>query len=347
MKALQKIGPTKAGVRLMEVPEPTIGLNDLLIEVACVGICGSDLHIWRDEKEHRAPVTLGHEFSGLVVAAGRACRRIKVGDRVCCDIETMDGRIGTHVDGGCAPRVSVPENVAHLLPPEVGYEEGALVELVTCMAHSLMYRSRLNPADFVVILGPGPIGLTLLQLVRLWNPRAVFVTGLKDDGVRFELAKQLGADKVLYCEDDPVKEVMAATGGIGADLVIDATGGEAAITQATRMVRMGGWVTVVGLWGHDIKVNLDMVPYRCLTLRGGWGWAGQESGDPAVKMAVGFESWEIALRILALGKLDIRRLVTKRIGLDDWERSYNDLEAKREVKVMMYPNPSLCSPLEA
>jgi len=345
MKALQKLGPTKDGLKLVEVSEPTIvNPTDILVEVACVGICGSDLHIWKDEKECRPPVTLGHEFSGLVVATGKGCKRIKPGDRICCDIETLNGRIGTHVDGGYASKIVVPENVAHILPPEVDYEEGALVEMVTCMAHTLMYRSRLQPAETVVILGPGPIGLTLLQLVRLWSPRAVLMTGLKEDRIRLEMAKKLGADEVMYSEDDPVRTVLEATGGIGADLVIDATGGDTAITQATRMVRTGGWVTVVGLWGHDIKANLDAIPYRCLTVRGGWGWAGMESGDPAVKMAAGFESWEIALRVLALGRLDMKKLITKRITLSEWEKAYVDLEAKKEIKIMMYPNPLLCSP---
>ena len=99
MLALRKVAPTKAGVVLEEVAEPRCGSKDILLQVMCVGICGSDLHIWRDEKEHKEPVTMGHEYSGLVVQVGSECTRIKVGDRVCGDLETMDGRIGTHVDG--------------------------------------------------------------------------------------------------------------------------------------------------------------------------------------------------------------------------------------------------------
>lgn len=339
MKALRKIAPTKDGLVLQDVPEPTCGPTDVLVEVYCVGICGSDLHIWRDEKEHREPVTLGHEYAGTVVAVGDGCDRIRVGDRICGDLETMDGRVGTHVDGACAPYLVIPEALAHRLPDNVTFEQGAMVELVTCMSHDLMYRSRINPADFCVVLGPGPIGLTLTQLVRLWSPGYVLTTGLKTDDLRLEMARTLGADLTWYSEDDPVAKVMELTGGRGADFVVDATGGEDAIGQATRMARMGGWITVVGLWGRPIKVDLDMISYHSLTVRGGWGWAGMESDSQAVRMAAGFESWERAIRILALDKVDIARMITRRITLDEWHDAYCSLEEKRDIKVLCYPNP--------
>ncbi len=344
MLALRKVAPTKEGLVLQEVPAPRYGPDEILVEVYCVGICGSDLHIWRDEKEHKEPVTLGHEYSGRVVAVGADCRRIKIGDCICGDLETLGGRVGTHVDGAYAPLLAIPESLAHKLPENVTFEEGAMVELVTCMTHDLMYRSRINPADFVVILGPGPIGLTLTQLVRLWSPRFVMTTGLRSDALRLEMAKKLGADLVYTSEDDPVAKVKELTGGRGADFVVDATGGEEAITQAARMARMGGWITVVGLWGHSIRVNLDLVPYNSLTVRGGWGWAGMESDSQAVRMAMGFESWEIALRVLALGKLDLTRMITRRITLDGWQQAFQDLEAKKEIKVMVYPNPDKYGP---
>ena len=177
-----------------------------------------------------------------------------------------------------------------------------------------MYRSRINPADFVVITGPGPIGLTLLQIVKLFSPRAVMVTGLKSDTIRLEKAKELGADYVFYSEDDPVKEVLRLTDGMGADIVMDCSGGEAAITQATRMVKNGGWITAIGLWGHDFTVNLDKIPYNNLTVRGSWGWDGMEYADQAVRLAAGWHSWERALKIMAMGKIRLEPIVTRNIG---------------------------------
>jgi L-iditol 2-dehydrogenase len=339
MRAVQKIAEGREGIVLCDVPEPIVGAADLLIEVGAVGICGSDLHIWNDRKEHKRPVTLGHEYAGVIIGKGKdASDAWHIGDRVCGDLETMGGRVGTHVNGAYAERVAIPERLAHRLPDNVSFEEGALLEQVTCMSHSLMYRTRIHPADFVVITGPGPIGLTMLQLTKLYSPRTVVVTGLKDDTLRLQKARALGADVTLYSEDDPVKDVLEMTNGAGADVVIDCSGGEAAITQATRMVKNGGWITIIGLWGRDIKVNLDRIPYNNLTVRGGWGWDGMEYADQAVRMAAGWHSWERALQIMAMGKVKLAPIITSRIRLEDWRAAFERLERKEEIKVMIYPN---------
>jgi threonine dehydrogenase-like Zn-dependent dehydrogenase len=339
VKALQKFGDGKAGMGIREVPEPSVGPNDLLIEVGAVGICGSDLHIWRDEKEHRRPVTVGHEFSGTVIAKGSDVGdRWAFGDRICGDLETLEGRVGTHVDGACAPLLALPRQLAHKLPDSLTFAEGALIEQVTCMSHAAMRRARIMPGDVVVITGPGPIGLTMLQIVRLFTPLTVIVTGLRSDVLRLEKAKQLGADHVAFSEEDPVEMVLQLTEDQGADVVLDCSGGEAAITQATRMVKNGGWITIIGLWGSDLRVNLDRIPYNNLTVRGSWGWDGMEYQDQAVRMAAGWHSWERALKIMAMGKIDLAPIVTRNIALEEWRDAYEALEAKREIKVMMYPN---------
>jgi threonine dehydrogenase-like Zn-dependent dehydrogenase len=125
---------------------------------------------------------------------------------------------------------------------------------------------------------------------------------------------------------------------VGADVVIDCSGGETAITQATRMVKNGGWITIIGLWGHDIKVNLDRIPYNNLTVRGGWGWDGMEYADQAVRMAAGWHSWERALQIMAMGKVQLKPIITNHVHLEDWRASFERLERKEEIKVMIYPN---------
>ena len=339
MRAVQKWAEGTEGMGLVDAPEPVVGPDDLLIEVGAVGICGSDIHLWRDEHEHRRPVIIGHEYSGVVIGKGQHVGDAwQVGDRICGDLETMDGRIGIHVNGAYAERMALPARLAHHLPDRLSFAEGAMVELVTCMSHAAMYRTRIHPADFVVITGPGPIGLTMLQICKLYSPRAVMVTGLRDDAVRLQKALDLGADCVWCSEDDPVREVLRLTGGEGADVVFDCSGGEAAITQATRMVRSGGWITVVGLWGHDIKANLDNIPYNNLTIRGTWGWDGMEYPDQAVRMAAGWHSWERALKILDMGKIALEPIITSHIPLEGWRDAFERLDAKQEIKVMIYPN---------
>ena len=339
MKALVKWGRGKEKMGIRQVAKPSVSQNDLLIEVAAVGICGSDLHIWRDEKEHKEPVTLGHEYAGVVTEKGSEVgEEWHIADRICGDLETEKGRIGTHVNGAYAPLLSIPKRLAHRLPDNLSFEEGALIELVTCMSYSAMYRSRIWPGDFVVIAGPGPIGLTMLQMVKLFTPRAVMVTGLKSDTERLAKAKELGADYTFYSEDDPVKEVMRLTNGKGVDVCIDASGGEVAIKQCLRMVRIGGWITIVGLWGDDFKTNLDMIPYHCLTVRGGWGWAGMEYDDQMVRQAMGWHSWERALQIMAMGKVNLLPLITRKVRMEEWRDAFEALERKEEIKIIMYPN---------
>jgi len=102
----------------------------------------------------------------------------------------------------------------------------------------------------------------MLQMVQLYSPRTVLVTGLRDDKIRLEKAKELGADYTSFSEDDPAAMVMSLTKGAGADLVIDCSGGDSAIGQALRMVKTGGWITIIGVWGHEVKVNLDNIPYN-------------------------------------------------------------------------------------
>jgi L-iditol 2-dehydrogenase len=339
MKAIQKWAKGKENMGLIDAPEPEVGPDDVLLEVGAVGICGSDLHIRKDEHEYRAPVIPGHEYSGIIAAKGRnVSSQWKIGDRVAGDLETMNGRIGVHVNGAYAERLSLPERLLHRLPDNLSLEEGALVEQVTCMSHSLMYRSRIVPGDFVVITGPGPIGLTMLQMVRLYSPRTLVVTGLREDTLRLQKARELGADLTLVSEEDPVTRIKDLTHGEGADLVIDCSGGDTAIGQALQMVKNGGWITVIGVWGHDLKVNLDAIPYNNLTVWGGWGWGGMEIADQAVRMASGWHSWERALAIMSMGKVKLAPSITRRVRLNEWEDAFARLEQKRDIKVMIYPN---------
>ena len=116
MKALRKLAEGPGNMALVDVPEPAMGPDEVMLEVGAVGICGSDLHIRREEHEYRAPVTLGHEYSGVIVDKGGSVSDAwQIGDRVVGDLETMYGRIGVHVDGAYAERVTVPERLIHRL----------------------------------------------------------------------------------------------------------------------------------------------------------------------------------------------------------------------------------------
>lgn len=92
------------------------------------------------------------------------------------------------------------------------------------------------------------------------------------------------------------------------------------------------------MWGHELKVNLDNIPYNNLTIRGGWGWGGMEVADQAVRMAMGWYSWERSLTIMSLGKMNMASTISRRIPLEDWKDAFQRLEAKKDIKIMIYPN---------
>ncbi len=330
-----KKGPGNMEVREVSIPE--IGNRDVLLKIWATGVCGSDVHILHDEHPYTPPVIIGHEFSGTIEQVGDEVKNFRIGDRVVADLETLEGRLGVEVDGSYAQFMRVPAHLVHKLPENVSLDEGVLLEPLVAVSHALLYRSRIYPADFVVVIGPGPIGLMALQVAQLFSPLAVMVTGLKRDEFRLSKARELGADFTFFSEDDPVKEVLRLTEGKGADLVVDCSGGEESITQATRMTKIGGWITILGLWGKDVKVNIDNLPYNCLSIRGSWGWEGMESGVQVVKTWAGAQSWERALQILALGKVKLEPLITHTFPLNEWEKAFRVVEEKSGLKVLVKP----------
>lgn len=328
-------------MELREVPVPDIGPDDILMKVWGSGVCGSDVHILKDEHPYSPPVIIGHEFSGVVEKVGENVKELKVGDRVVADLETEQGRLGVDIDGSYARYMRVPSYLVHVLPENVTLEEGVLVEPVVAVSHALLERTKINPADFVVILGPGPIGLVAVEVAKLFSPRGIAITGLYTDEHRLEVARELGVDYTFFSEDDPEEKILELTDGVGADVVLDCSGGEEAITQATRMIKTGGWITILGLWGRKITANIDNIPYNNLTVRGSWGWAGMESGKAEIRSRAGSQSWERAMRILALGEINLKSLVTHTLPLTEWREALRICENKKGVKVILKSNEDM------
>jgi len=327
-------------MELRDVGLPTIGSRDVLLRIWGAGVCGSDVHVFRDEHPYVPPVIIGHEFSGEVEQVGDEVTHFRPGDRAVGDLETTAGRLGVDIDGAYASFMRIPSHLVHMLPSTISLREGVLVEPVVAVTHALLERSRIRPADFVVIIGPGPIGLVAVQVARLFSPRKIALTGLRRDRTRLAVGRAVGADHVLIAEEEPEKKILELTGGVGADLVVDCSGGKDSLLAATRMVKIGGWITVLGLWGQSLDTNLDPIPYNCLTVRGSWGWAGMESGDAEIRSAMGRSSWERALKILSLGKIDLPALITHELPLESWQEGLKICEERNGVKVILRPPES-------
>ncbi len=238
MKAIVKAKPV-IGINVLDVPVPKPRTDEVLIEVKAVGICGSDIHIYEwtsgyEFMEKYFPVTLGHEFSGVVAEVGpeaegkfrpgervtsetgKICGRCfycQQGKGVLCEQRLQFGRIGIERDGAMASFLTVPWTSLHRIPPTVTFEEAAMAEPAG-VALGAVRTAVIEPGDDVAIIGPGPIGLMILQMCRARGAGRVAVLGLKEDASRLKVAKELGADPVFIAgQEDAAKTILEMTGG--------------------------------------------------------------------------------------------------------------------------------------
>lgn len=225
MYAVRKLRKGKGNIELVEVPKPKIGSSDVLMKIWAAGVCGSDLNIQEDTHFYDAPVTIGHEYSGVVVDVGSEVYKIKVGDKIVSDIEAPEGWIGVQIDGSYAPFMRVPECVVHVCPPDMDLDSAALVEPVVAIIHCLQERNNIKAGDFVVVVGPGTMGILAVQFAKLRGARAVALVGTRSDEQRLEVGRKVGADYIFYYEDNASDKIFKISKG-GADFVADCAGTE-------------------------------------------------------------------------------------------------------------------------
>lgn len=336
MKALVKARHGCGNVELRQVPIPAVGDHDVLMKVWGSGICGTDLHIYNDDyTAYDEGLIIGHEFSAVVVETGRNVTRVKTGDRVVSCLETPSGTMGNdHVNGCHAEYVVMPENQVFRIPDEISMREAILIEIVAGVIYQgLTETLAIHPGDVVVILGSGPIGLMLLQGVKLKSPGAVVITGLRDDGVRVEMAQKLKPTYFFYNDQEVVENVMNLTHGVGADVVIEVTGTEEGINQAIAMAKKGGQIGNFAVYGSKtVQVDLSQVTLKCLNIKGLWGF--HEFSDPDLRPYGGAISYRNALRIAALKKLTLNEMITHEFKLEEFEEAFAVCQKRQGIKVI-------------
>jgi len=292
MKALRKTAHGKGHVELCDVPVPEIGPNDVLMKVYAAGVCGSDILIQEDRHFYKAPVTLGHEFSGIAHAVGKDVTRVKENDKLIADIECGEGKwLGVTTDGAYAPFMLVPEHVIHRVPDHVSLDHACLAEPIVATHHLIQERAQVKVGDDVVVVGPGPMGIMAVQYAKLCGARRVFLIGLRSDEKRMQIGKKVGADYILYSEDEPEKTVQEITRGKGAEFVLECSASEKGVQHAVDCARKAyegpggkGIIVFISLWGKKITLKLDQVSLGQLDIRGSWSWNGRESWEHAVDL---------------------------------------------------------------
>ncbi|MCZ7568389.1 MAG: alcohol dehydrogenase catalytic domain-containing protein [Ardenticatenaceae bacterium] len=306
-------------LRIEEVPVPTVGTHDVLIAPRSVGICGTDISVYKGEFSIARPLVLGHELAGVVTEVGSEVARLKVGDRVTVEpswgceqclycqkgwtLHCMKkSSMGRTVDGALAEFVRVPERVVYQIGDEVAFDEA---QATSTIASALRAMSRLGPwlGTSTAVLGSGHGGLILLQLCRLAGVRTVVVVGGSREH-RLRVAEQLGADLTVRAGSPrSVDTVLGATGGLGVDSAIEASGVPDSVILAMELVRRGGTVMLFGIY----EVPAETFPLadmynKELTLIGSKG---------------GFENYPHAIALLNARKIQLAPLISHNLPLDE------------------------------
>jgi threonine 3-dehydrogenase len=325
MKALVK-QHARPGLWLADVPEPAMGINDVLIKVRKTGICGTDLHIYKwdawAQKTIPVPMVVGHEFVGEIVAIGSNVNDFRVGDIVSAEGHVVCGRcrnclagrrhlcsdtkgIGVNRSGAFAEYISVPmSNVWHH-KPDIDQEVAAIFDPFGNAVHTALSFDLLG--EDVLVTGAGPIGIMAVAIAKHAGARFVVVTDVND--YRLGLAKNMGADIALNVKQGNLGEVQQRLGmKEGFDVGLEMSGDPAAFADMIANMAHGGKIALLGIPSEPIAIDWNKVVFNMLTIKGIYG---REMYETWYKMTVMLE-----------GGLDIKPVITHRFHFTEFEQGF-------------------------
>lgn len=340
--AVVNFAPEKGSVEVRDIPTPEIGPDDVLLEVAHVGVCGSDLHQWTADHSWPVnyPVVLGHEFGGRITALGSNVTGWQEGQRVVSEtaavidhdspmtrrglynLDPSRKGFGYGVNGAMTRFVRVPARILHRIPDDLPFERACLTE-PCCVAYSAVVKNaRIEPGDRVVVLGPGTIGVLCAALARLCGAE-VAVVGLPADAGRLEVAKQYGCEAIIGDASDWAK----ARDGLGCDGVIDAAGASATLKIALDLVRPAGWISKVGWGPQPLGFSLDPLVQKNVKLQGSFSH--------------NWPIWERVIALLSSGALDVQPIIGGIWPIEQWHEAFEKMHAGEVVKSVLAPGLSV------
>ncbi|OJJ44979.1 hypothetical protein ASPZODRAFT_17889 [Penicilliopsis zonata CBS 506.65] len=328
MKAAQFHG--RGDIRVDQVEEPRCGKGQVKMRPAYVGICGSDLHeftagpVLIPEEPHaitgtKYPVTMGHEFSGIVEEVGedvtrlspgqrvavrptifdRTCSACKMGLEYCCENIGFIGLSG--YGGGMATHVVAPVEHFYLLPDTLSLEVAALIEPLAVAWHAVSI-SPFQAGDNVLVLGGGAVGIGVVQVLKLQGAKNIIVAELMEN--RKRLAQEFGATVIVDPrEDDLTQTVRSITAGQGADIVFDAAGVESALNSAIPACRTHGTIVNIAVWEKQPAIRVNELMYSEIM------YMGAALYDESAFVDV--------IEALNNGQLKPEKMITNKIKLDD------------------------------
>ncbi|MFJ4171019.1 NAD(P)-dependent alcohol dehydrogenase [Paenarthrobacter sp. NPDC089714] len=316
------------------LPVPQLQPDQVLVQVAAVGVCGSDVHYF----EHGRigdfvvvhPLILGHELSGRIAAVGTAVDPVRIGERVAVEPQRpcrsctqckagrynlcpdMEFYATPPVDGAFAEYVAIQSDFAYAIPDSVSDDAGALIEPLSVGLWACQ-RAEVKPGSRVLIAGAGPIGIIAAQAARAFGATEIHITDIAEDRLAFAL--EHGATHALNVKTDSVE-------GLDVDAFIDASGAPAAVRAGIKAVGPAGRVILVGLGADDVELPVSHIQNREIWLSGVFRYT---------------NTWPLAIQLLADGKVDLDILVTGKFGLDEAEAALRAGKETGQLKAMVYP----------
>ena len=316
------------------LPLPQLDPDQVLVQVAAVGVCGSDVHYYEHGRigpyivDH--PLVLGHELSGRIAAVGSAVDPARVGRRVavepqrpcrtckqckagrynlCPDIEFY---ATPPVDGAFAEYVSIQSDFAYDIPDSVSDEAAALIEPLSVGLWACE-RAEIKPGSRVLIAGAGPIGIIAAQAARAFGATEIYISDIAEDRLAFAL--EHGATHALNARTDSVE-------GLDVDAFIDASGAPQAVRSGIKAVAPAGRVILVGLGADDVELPVSYIQNREIWLSGVFRYT---------------NTWPLAIQLIADGKVDLDILVTGRFALAESEEALKAGRQPGQLKAVVYP----------
>lgn len=344
MKGLVKFEKGEKGLELREVPEPTPREGELKVKVLAAGICGGDVHAFHDRRYLEMPVILGHEFVGQVSEVCGDVGEFKVGDWVttlpacygCGECEyCKDGRvtlcpqrrsIGSYDDGAMADYVVVPAKYSFKLPDSAKTLQEkkiyALAEPFCCIVRGVYERIDVKPGDVAVVSGPGPMGLMTIQLLKS-RGAYVIASGLPIDEEKLELAKSMGADETVTSFAE-LKEAVYRKNPYGANITCDCVGLPVSLDNCIRIIAPNGNHLQIACWGSNVEVDLNALFLK--------------EANYITTNSTAVSSWEIGMKLMEEGKVDLVPLMNMEVPLSDWKEGFDAAIGKRKFKVVLLPD---------
>lgn len=323
--------PGKIEFREIETPAPKAG--EVLVRIMKIGVCGSDIHVWHGEHPFTSyPVTQGHEVSGEIAALGAGVEGVEIGQKVTIQPQVVCGKcypcrhgkynlceslkvMGFQTTGVASEYFAVAAEKVTLLPQEMSFDEGAMIEPLAVAVHAVRKFGDIK-GMCVAVLGAGPIGILVAQAAKGMGAESVLITDVS--ALRLEKARQCGVD---YCvntrETDFGAALVSAFGPDKADVIYDCAGNDVTMGQAIRDARKGSTIILVAVFAGMAKVDLAVLNDHELDLN--------------TTMMYRNEDYIEAIALVRVGKVDLKPLISKHFAFRDYAEAYRYIDENRET----------------